>query len=158
MKKLSYILAKGSNLALAGLLSLLGFSSCDKAEEAAMYGVPHADFSIKGKITDSKGTLIPGIQIRYASTYTGNGQTWLDSIPETSIARNGTFDSRFQCFPTNNLRVYTTDIDGDENGSFANDSIDIELKGDDYKGGEGWFSGTVEKDITLVLKEKEKHE
>lgn len=47
MKKLSYILTKSSNWGLAGLLSLLGFPSCDK-EEPAMYGVPQATYYIQG--------------------------------------------------------------------------------------------------------------
>ena len=156
MKKLSYILAYGSNWVLAGLLTLLGFSSCDKTGGGAvMYGVPHADFTIKGKVVDSKGAPIPGIQIQYAPAYTGDGRTWRDIIPEKFIAKDGAFDNHFECFPTNNLRVYATDIDGAENGSFANDSIDISIEGSDYKGKDGWFSGHVNKDITIKLKEKE---
>ena len=41
MKKLNRKLIRGTNWALAGLLSLLGFSSCGNPVEE--YGSPHAD-------------------------------------------------------------------------------------------------------------------
>ena len=157
MKKLPYILMNSTNWILAGLLSLLGFSSCNEQNEGGgeMYGVPHAEFSIKGKVVDSKGAPLSGIQIHYATAHTGDGRTWHEQIPEKFTSENGAINNHFESFPTKSLRVYATDIDGPVNGSFANDSIDIEISKTDYKGGKGWFSGTVEKDIILTLKEKE---
>lgn len=51
------------------LLTLLGFSTaCEKQKNGepptAMYGTPHVNIWVGGKVTDKTGTPIPGIEVR----------------------------------------------------------------------------------------------
>ena len=52
MKKISSSFLKSFNWLLTSVLMLLGFSTCDSEPGAAMYGTPHADFTIKGKVVN----------------------------------------------------------------------------------------------------------
>mgnify|MGYP000617219607 len=50
------------------LLTLLGFSTaCEKQKNGepppVMYGTPHVDIWVGGKVTDKTGTPIPGIEV-----------------------------------------------------------------------------------------------
>ena len=57
MKRLNRAYIKGTNWALSGLLSLLGFS-CDNGGGMAEYGTPMATYTVKGKVVTDKGTAI----------------------------------------------------------------------------------------------------
>jgi putative lipoprotein (rSAM/lipoprotein system) len=88
MRKFNRKFIKGTNWALAGLLSLLGFSSCEKTinrgieevinggteevinggtEEPGTphveYGTPYAEFIVSGKVTDSDNRGLQGIGV-----------------------------------------------------------------------------------------------
>ena len=47
-----------------GLLTVLGFGSCDVVGGGmmCMYGQPHADFTVKGTVTDEEGEPVKGIK------------------------------------------------------------------------------------------------
>ena len=62
MKKFNRKLIRGTNWALAGLLSLLGFSGCDKIFQME-YGSPSADFKVTGRVTDEEGRPLSGVRI-----------------------------------------------------------------------------------------------
>ena len=64
MKKISSSFLKSLNWLLTSVLMLLGFSTCDSEPGAAMYGTPHADFTIKGKVVNQENMPIPDIEIK----------------------------------------------------------------------------------------------
>ena len=80
----------------------------------------------------------------------------ITEVGSTSSA--GTFTYQFEEFPTDKLRIIATDIDGPQNGSYEKDSTDLTLSDNDYKGRDGWYRGTVEKEINFNLKKKIKNE
>jgi putative lipoprotein (rSAM/lipoprotein system) len=68
MKKLNRRFIKGTNRALAGILSSLGFSGCDSIGRDE-YGCPHADYEFSGKVTNEKGEPVPNIQVKITEKY-----------------------------------------------------------------------------------------
>ena len=72
-----------------------------------MYGTPTVEFSVKGKVMDSEGNPIPGIQI----SHDYSGQKVLTSV-------DGTFDytSEDFGFEMETVTLEFTDIDGEESG------------------------------------------
>ncbi|MCL1973335.1 MAG: radical SAM-associated putative lipoprotein, partial [Bacteroidetes bacterium] len=63
MKKLSRVCNKGTLWVLSGLLSLLGFSECDRFPGKVEYGTPRADFIVSGKVTDVEDRTLPQIRV-----------------------------------------------------------------------------------------------
>ena len=62
MKKLNRKLIRGTNWALAGILSLLGFSGCNGLIRVE-YGSPNADYKVSGRVTDEQGTPVPNVKV-----------------------------------------------------------------------------------------------
>jgi putative lipoprotein (rSAM/lipoprotein system) len=144
MKKICRPLIKWTNRVLAGLLSLSGFSCLDVAPE---YGVPHADYSVKGTVTDAAGTAIPGIEIRikYRGEYEVNEPAYTNE--------QGRFDVTYSSFPEEYFVLTATDTDGEANGSFyANNAEVVFTEKDFYKKGDGhWYEGAARKEIPPVV-------
>lgn len=153
MEKISTSILKSVNGLLTGILTLLGFSSCDPG--AAMYGTPHSYFTIKGKVTNKSNVPIPQIQIR--SPY-GEGVPYVDTLYTDS---KGQFSYSFEGFyRSENVPLLLSDIDGEQNGgSYAPDSVSVSFKGVDITGGDGgWYLGEATKEVTIVLKKKKEEE
>jgi putative lipoprotein (rSAM/lipoprotein system) len=150
MKKIPRSFIKGTNWALGGLMALLGFAgaaSCDTAEE---YGSPHADYSIKGKVTNEQGAAIPGIQIEVVK-YKTEDYREADTVYTQS---NGDFAWDNSSTLLDELDIIATDIDGEKNGSYETTEVSVAFKQEDLKGGKSWYQGKAEKEITIKLKEK----
>ncbi len=157
MKKISTFILKSANWLLTGILALLGLSSCNSEPGAEMYGSPHANFTIKGKVVNQENMPIPDIEIKCLVEHHGDNRSWFDTIPAVSTDPAGAFHCQFEEFPTNKLRIIATDVDGPQNGSYEKDSTDLPLSDNDYKGNTGsWFKGSVEKEINFNLKRKNK--
>jgi putative lipoprotein (rSAM/lipoprotein system) len=152
MKTICRPLIKGTNWALAGLLSLLGFSCTDNV--APEYGTPHARYSVKGSVTDTAGTLVPGIEILIK---TENGGPVRNEPAYTS--GQGKFDVAYDAFPNEKFILTATDVDGEANGSFKTDSVEVVFNKEDfYEKGDGhWYDGAAKKELPpIVLKEEVK--
>ena len=143
MKKLNRKLIRGTNWALAGLLSLLGFTGCGKdnngdGEISVEYGSPSANFKVLGRVTNEQGQPLGGMRV-VASEVTavwgkGPKQCYSGLLRDTVYtASDGTF-----------VRIYSTFLAV----GFAKD----DLKGDDR----GWYLGAAEKQINVTLKRKKK--
>ena len=157
MKKLNQILYRGCNWAVAGMLSLLGYSC--SGDQPAEYGSPHANFEIKGKVLNKAGEAIPDIQIQIATILEGGPGVTLDNpcdtLPEIyKTDPQGKFNATFIDYPKNKVRVIATDIDSTQNGSYQDKTELIEIKSTDYSGKNGWFEGNVKKEIIITLDEK----
>lgn len=129
------------------LLSLLGFASscaCETQEDA--YGCPYATFSVKGKVTDEAGSPIPGIAVR------------VEYDNETATDDTGTFAfdrAQWSFAPTSPVSIRFSDIDGSENGSFADQEVEVTFARNSAVASDGWYEGHFDADdIEVVLQEK----
>lgn len=156
MKLLLRPFIKGTNWALTGLLSILGFACSDDGgsdDLAVEYGTPYAKYSIKGAVADTIGTPIPGIEI-FIKTKDG------EPVDKSNAYTNeqGKFDVTYITFPNEKFTLVAKDIDGVTNGSFKTDSIEVVFsKNEFYEEGDSWYQGAARKEIpTILLKEEEK--
>jgi len=140
------------------IVLLLGFSgvfsSCESTpwgneDPVCEYGVPHAEFEIKGTVTN-KANSQPIQNIRVIRQIHENfGDTlYTDS--------DGKYTFEFQDFPhsENVFHLKIEDIDGGENGGlFDNQEIDVKItKADQVKRGNGsWYNGKFAKTQNIEL-------
>lgn len=160
MKKIVRPFIKGTNWALAGLLSLLGFASCGDniGETPAMYGVPWAGYAIKGTVTD-KATGEPIKDIEVKVEFPDSLKIYRPTLPDLKARTNEKGEFEIQDTPAP-AWVITTDVDGEKNGSFAADTLSVDGYNDaeHIGGGGGWFQGHLTKTVDVKLTQKEKEE
>jgi putative lipoprotein (rSAM/lipoprotein system) len=150
MKRMSQSLTKGANWILSGILSILGFSGCTENYGMDEYGTPYATFSFHGIVTNKAGPPVKDIKIEAVQP----GEERAGSLALTNEA--GKYSMTFEHFPVDNFQVIASDIDGEANGSYRNDTIPVKITKDDYYDqGKGWNRGSASKEVTIVLKEKE---
>ena len=133
---------KSSNVLLAAILALFGISSCQEDDLYAPlssdfqpeYGCFPAGFVINGKVTNENGEAINNIQV-----------VWPEKDTSYTNA-NGIFSLNSDDNPGTQVRLYFNDTDGPANGSYQNDSTDVQIE--DY--GDGTGHGYASK----TLKEK----
>lgn len=135
------------------LLGLLGTSvaiaSCSDINSVNLpsceYGTPSMDFSIKGKVVDSKtGAGIAGIEVSYAH---------YGVKPDTTLT-DGSFEISGNAFYFVDFPVELKDIDPEKDGSYKSVKTTVHL--DKVKDGTGsWHWGTFEaKDAVLKMEEE----
>ena len=153
---------------LAGLMALIGFTSCSKDKESIqmMYGSPNAHLKVNAKVVDEKGNPIQGakINIRYganpgAFTYyvyyiveqggfvNNQIETNSDGLIPNGIAHAGVPDK------DNTYIVFRSSLNPDFGGKYESDSVKVVPVTVD-EGDGGWDLGTYKIDGTLKLKEK----
>lgn len=139
---------------IMSLLTLLGFASAcsDKESDVVMYASPYAKYSIRARVIDTKGNAIPDIKVSYKDVRP-------DSYPilnPTITDQNGTSRVVGSSFPIGQMVVSFEDIDGEQNGLFANKdtTLDVKLvkKNGDNNG--GFYRGSYDTDFTITLKNK----
>jgi len=151
MKKIGRKFLKGTNWALAGLLSFLGFSGCDIIGRVE-YGTPHAEYEVKGTITNEAGKNIPDIQVKLAQGKRGG---YIESGITVKTDEMGHYSASVTTFPCKDFVMIVTDTDGETNGSYASDTIAVRFEEKDYyKKGKGWFEGAARKKVDIKLKPK----
>jgi len=147
------------------LLGVIGFlTGCSLINPPVVeYGVPHADYEVKGIITDSI-TSVPIEHIRVLVTqntvYTDHDSTHIHidtlALKETDSA--GKYDIQVQTFPLeeNTFQIIAEDIDGLANGGeFKPQQKGIVFIHTDLTGSnEGWSVGKALKIIDFKLKKK----
>lgn len=137
------------------LLWALGFSAaaCGDDPQVCMYGTPHVDLSVAGRVTDSEGVPIPGIEVGRAPEHS--------SIPFQPIASTGA-DGRYEietsAFPGSLLDLRFVDSDGEANGGdFASQELRLKFGEEDrVKEGDGpWYGGAyARRDADVKLERK----
>ena len=157
------------NAVLTALLSMLGFScSLDEPDEYGStpveYGAPHADYILKGTVTDEAGTPVQGIKTSLKEVYKDEVHIYgMDSI-QTNSSGNYQFTYRlgsdFYGKPHEtgeHIKLIVEDIDGEANGGeFLSDTLDIDYN-KAVKVGEGdnhWYAGKYEVTTDVKLKKK----
>ena len=139
---------------LSALLVLLGFSGC--STPLAEYGSPSADYKVRGKIVSSKspGIGIEGIEVSIIPKYRYDPEYGYpeEHILKSNSGSNGDFliYEQRRGFPSK-YTVTIKDIDGEANGLFEDQTIEIEFKKEEYKGASGrWYEGLAEKDLGKI--------
>ena len=157
--KINRAFIKGTNWALAGLISILGFSGCNEDKE---YGSPTADYTVKGTVVNkADGKPIEGIRVGYSSAfvsvveygvmpapYTPKASVTTDAKGEFTLTEN-TFPIQDQTIP-----VYVDDIDGEKNGSFQSDTLKVDFKNaKQTKKSKSWYEGEFTVSVNVELNE-----
>jgi putative lipoprotein (rSAM/lipoprotein system) len=144
-------LIKSANWVLGGLLSILGFSGCDKNEKQALeYGVPYATYTFHGQVTNRAGEPVPDIKIEIRSAMNAAGNPVLTSV-------KGDYSAQFKAFSVEDFQVVASDIDGEANGSYRSDTVAVKVGNEDYyeKGSGNGNYGSVAREVNIALEEKE---
>ena len=146
---------------ITGLLGMLGFQSCNIfGGGMVMYGTPHADFNVKGKVTDEDGKPVPGARTVIDSYYgwtddLGISYSNLDYTDTLYTDSQGYVNAKAMVFGvSSHITVTVTDIDGPENGEFEEKVIE-NLHMHKVKDGDGsWYGGAYEMEFEAVVKMK----
>lgn len=167
MKRFNRKFIKGTNWALAGLLSFLGFSSCEDiegpAEGSVEYGTPHANYIVSGRVMGG-GQPLSGVRVAVVSA--DHCQTTRPGfIPDYPVMTtpltdtlftdgDGRFIYPYDGFPTDTVKIKMK-FDDTANNTFASDSAVVSFHRYELKDGSGWFEGGVNKVVQFILKKKE---
>ena len=152
------------NVVLATLLTLLGFSKCTEPE--VEYGVPNADYTVKGIVvakTDAKP--IKGIRIGFSRVYPepvlmyGVMPQPYRSIKADTTDINGAYklSDNFSVgeIQDNILPVYVQDIDGPENGAFNDTILNVDFENAKKTGkSTNWYEGEYSVGVKVELTKK----
>jgi putative lipoprotein (rSAM/lipoprotein system) len=137
------------------LLGVAGmFSACDNVEDMPVeYGMPHADFELKGTVTD-KATSQPIQNIRVVRPF--GYEDIYGGIPGDTIYtdEDGKYVFAFVGFPSEKYQLKFEDIDGEENGGlFQTKEIEGEFTQADLveKGNGHWYEGKYVKTQDVAL-------
>lgn len=110
--------------------------------------MPHADYEIKGSVTDEAGNELPGMRI----------------ITKTLIGERGDEPYRRDTVATNAAGAFLVEkkdetsegryrvVCEDPAGVYKADSTDIVMK---PKGGKGWYQGSDSKEVNFELKKRD---
>ena len=137
------------------LLTLLGFSTaCEKQKNGepppVMYGTPHVDIWVGGKVTDKTGTPIPGIEVLQQN-----------SPYKALTGDDGSYELPGQLFSIETTAdILFTDTDGPSNGGeFAAPSGPVEFnEADRVSEAEGWCWGSFARTGVNVTLEEDAQE
>lgn len=131
------------------LLWALGFAAaCDEEKETVcMYGTPHIDARIRGRVTAPGGDPVPGIEVRSTASQTN-----------ASTDAEGRYE-RSQTGVSSAFELHFTDPDGPANGGdFASKTVEVAFtEADRTADGDGaWYRGAFERtDVDVSLRSKE---
>lgn len=164
MSKYKRLFIKGTNWALAGLLSLLGFTRCGLIDPVDEYGTPWSRYHIKGKVVDkTTGEPIKDIEVKIAipdsiASYYPEG---LKNSWRTTTDGEGAFklSDTPESYLLEEIPIAISDVDGSQNGLYQSDTIHIDYK-DAIKTekGKGWYQGEYTKTIHIKLEEEKPDE
>lgn len=158
-----------SNLLLAALLTLLGFSKCTEPE--VEYGVPNADYTVKGTVVDKADAKpIKGIRVGFVRVYSepvlmyGVMPTPYRSFKADTTDVEGAYklSDKFMLgdVQDNILPVYIQDVDGAENGFYNDTVLNVDFENVKATGKtKNWYAGEYSVDLNVELtKKKESNE
>lgn len=147
------------NAVLTALLSVLGYgcSSEEPMDEYGPpimeYGAPHADYIIKGTVTDESGTPVQGIKTSLQQV----NRMQVYCIESVQTNASGSYQLKHTGVRNQDYKVIAEDIDGEANGGeYLSDTLDIDYdKAVKVKDGDGsWYLGEYEIPLNVRLKKK----
>jgi putative lipoprotein (rSAM/lipoprotein system) len=148
-RKTSFGFIKFISLLISSLLGIFFGSSCFYTVE---YGMPHANYKIKGVVKAAKtGSPISGILVSLRDTLREKMVT--DSTFSDSLGR---YIFEYSDFPEISRILRAVDIDGNENGEFIQKDTIISIPESELTGGEGgWYHGYCEKNVDIQMDESQ---
>lgn len=134
------------------VLASLGFVSAITACRVE-YGCPHADFQLKGNVTDENDAPIKGIRVAVSAEYpnpdiTGPRDTIYTDEKGQYILMNDNF------YNFHKVHLKFEDVDGPENGGEF-ETVEKDVSVSQIKEGHGeWYGGVYEanSDVTMLRK------
>lgn len=127
------------NVLLGALLTLLGFSNCEKQfNEVCLYGQPYARYDIKGTILDEEGNKLAGMDVTVKFVYEFDGEEY-----STDQGREHTttdLQGNYECqgsYTNEDIRIVVED----PGGVYAADSVMVKLERIE-EGKDDWCIGT----------------
>ena len=165
--KIKRAFIKGTNWALAGLIGLLGFTRCDIVDPKLEYGTPNADYTVKGTVVDkTTGKPIEGIRVGYDSgpyAQVMYGVVPTPYQPKASVTTNAKGEykltDRFSEIGQDQIPVFVSDIDGQENGLYSDTILYEDFKNAIHTGKQkDWYFGEYTVNVTIELSEQKGNE
>jgi putative lipoprotein (rSAM/lipoprotein system) len=167
MKKFNRKFIKGTNWALAGLISLIGYSSCEDEVNYPRdeYGTPYAKFIVSGKVTDTEQQGLKNIRVvvpkvdhhqRATSGFIPDQKIITNEVHDTLYTKeNGNFEYEYTGIPTNDsINVILQFEEVAETPRFESDSAKVTFFSSELREGDGWYEGAATKEIEIRLKKK----
>ncbi len=152
------------NAVLTALLSMLGYG-CSSDEPMDMYGTPvpeygapHADYIVKGLVTDEANTPIQGIKTSLKQIWQTDAGPYVFGIDSIQTNESGIYQLKSNGIPAGQTKLIIEDIDGEANGGeFLSDTFDVDLiKAVQTKEGDGrWYGGVYDIIQDVKLKKKQ---
>ena len=152
MKKLSTSITRIYSMMISGLISILGFASCeDDNQNVTMYGSPYGEFEAKGTVTDEEGKPVKDAQIITRPVYISyDGVQNVDYYNSDTTYTNAT--GKYTISDDRTGSEYLRIIVHPKNDDLESDSTREKLH---YVGGDhSWYMGKaiLTKDFTLKAK------
>ena len=150
------------NAVLTVLLSMLGYG-CSSDEPMDMYGTPveygapHADYIVKGLVTDEAESPVQGIKTSLREVYQTEKETQLFGMDSIQTNEFGNYQLKYVGMPDIRTKLVIEDIDGEANGGeFLSDTLDVNFDNATQTGkGDGkWYGGVYEITQDVKLKKK----
>lgn len=142
------------------LFGLLGISmtgcsvnSCETIK--CEYGVPHAEFEVKGKVIDADTrNAVTGVSVTLHEARYNNGKNTPEKYPmdSTVVNTNGEFTLNGNGFPNDVMFVKVKDLDTQSDGNYPEKVVEISLQNTEQGTG-SWDNGTYSSDVLIELKE-----
>jgi putative lipoprotein (rSAM/lipoprotein system) len=152
---------KSTNSLIVLLISILGFSSsCKKDEPRYMYGSPHADFIITGKVESAAtNTPISEIIVEMRSIKDPPDEQSERTLVSTGFSYSGVgsyhLSDNFGFPKDQTYQIKFIDIDGPLNGEYETLDTTVVFKDIKFKDGDGsWDYGYTEQELNVKLKPK----
>lgn len=131
-------------------------------EMAVMYGVPTMNFRVIGKVVNEKGEPVEGMQVVLLNSdidhenLEGANPEYLKKYFERSgdtTDKEGNFNVQCTDRPYAYQHVLVRDIDGEKNGSYMEQVIDLEFPKTEVSSRAN-ATGLVKNDVTITVKSK----
>ena len=130
--------------------------------QVTVYGVPTANFAVKGRVVDANGKPIRGVQVTLVNS--NDDTEGLKNMSEQDFPPmltphsdttdvHGNFEVKNTDRPWETMSIVVRDIDGTKNGKFDNQVVSVEF-GDPEGGGDKWNVGVKKAEVTVKLKRK----
>lgn len=134
------------NVFLSSILALLGYTSCESAEE---YGSPYAKYEIKGKVLDKESkTAVEGARI-IVKPLNQNLKPLSSYYADTlSTDKEGTYLYQNEEAIAENYQI----VCEDPSDTYQSDSTQIKME---PEGGKGWYQGSDKHIVDFELKKKD---
>lgn len=120
------------NAVLTVLLSMLGFGCSSSDDDMVVeYGTPHADYILKGLVTDEAGTPVKNIKMSakiLSKTGAGTYMIEIGNLGTAQTDESGRYVLEYDGMARTDLKMIVEDVDGEANGGdFLNDTLDVDF-------------------------------